>query len=293
MSSHLASAVRPALDLPNDQRINTLYRRAWIGYELAQSHLAELEFLLQMPARDRPINKLLYGRSDNGKSSIVKLLAIRHPRRILPDGNGEIPVALVLMPSKPDESEFWSAVLNSMKIPHRENADFKIKRRRALDILQLYGTRMVVLDEMHNILQGTVSAQKHFLTILKNLTLEITIPIVAVGTEDALHTFTTDPQFDTRFDPLELPGWKDDDRFKRLLASWEKLLPLRQPSHLADPAMATRLHILSDGVIGGLERVLQQAGRIAINTGEERITLNILKIVQPASLSAAVKAKPK
>jgi hypothetical protein len=42
--------------------------------------------------------------------------------------------------------------------------------------------------------------------------------------------------------------------FQTLLASFERTLPLRQPSRLAEPAMAARLLALSEGTIGSCSR---------------------------------------
>jgi hypothetical protein len=63
------------------------------------------------------------------------------------------------------------------------------------------------------------------------------------------------------------------------LTSFERILPLREPSHLAELSMATLLRSWTEGTIGELSSLLRKAAIAAIETGEERITENILKRV--------------
>ena len=57
-----------------------------------------------------------------------------------------------------------------------------------------------------------------------------------------------DVQIASRFRPMELPRWQDDDSLGRFLRSYEKLLPLRNSSHLGERAMLLPLLERSGGV---------------------------------------------
>jgi hypothetical protein len=61
------------------------------------------------------------------------------------------------------------------------------------------------------------------------------------------------------------------EEYLMLLASFEKMLPLRQPSHLIDEKLAIRLLALSEGTIGELAALLTTAAVRAVQTGTERI----------------------
>jgi hypothetical protein len=74
-----------------------------------------------------------------------------------------------------------------------------------------------------------------------------------------------------RFEPVALPRWEMNRDFQMLLASFERILPLRQPSLLAEPALATKLLALSEGTIGELFALLAAAIVRAIRSGAERI----------------------
>ena len=64
--------------------------------------------------------------------------------------------------------------------------------------------------------------------------------------------------------------------FQTLLASFERTLPLQQPSRLAEPALAAKLLALSEGTIGELFSLLIAATAGAIQSGAERIDEDVL-----------------
>ena len=76
-----------------------------------------------------------------------------------------------------------------------------------------------------------------------------------------------------------LPGWNLDRDYLKLLASFERSLPLREPSKLWEPPLAGRLLAMSEGTIGELSSLLTAAAVHAIRTGRERIDGALLKEV--------------
>jgi hypothetical protein len=106
---------------------------------------------------------------------------------------------------------------------------FQIRTAR---LLRGIGLEMLVVDEIHHILAGHYAKQRRFLNVLKYLGNELEIPLVGVGTLDALRAVQTEPQVASRFDPIAVPRWQWSKEFLMLLASFERVLPLRQPSHL-------------------------------------------------------------
>lgn len=83
-------------------------------------------------------------------------------------------------------------------------------------------------------LAGTTRAQRIFLNTLRFLANDIRMPLVCAGTDEARHAILMDSQLAERFNALELPHWKDDAAFKRLLMSIKSVLPLRKPSPAAE-----------------------------------------------------------
>ena len=91
------------------------------------------------------------------------------------------------------------------------------------------------------------------------------------GTLDALRVVQTEPQVASRFDPVAIPRWQWSKKFLMLLASFERVLPLRQPSHLISEPLARKLLSWSEGTIGEIYRLLNRASEIAIRKGAEHI----------------------
>ena len=82
------------------------------------------------------------------------------------------------------------------------------------------------------------------------------------------------------FEPATLPRWQFDKEFLRLLVSFERMLPLKNPSNLQETGLATKLFSLSEGYIGELSRLLTAASAQAILCGAERIDLKILSAIK-------------
>lgn len=136
---------------------------------------------------------------------------------------------------------------------------------------------MLIIDELHNCLSGSSRQQQEVMNALKTLSNELSLNIIGVGTREASLILHTDAQYASRFDILDLPLWKLDEDFLRLLLSYVKLIPLKKPSNLSSQEIATLLHEISGGNLGDLNRVVVECAKMAILTGTEEITLEIIK----------------
>lgn len=276
--SHLSTGAQEALKLTDQERILRIKSDSWIGYPQAKSVLKQLDGLLHHPRVNRMPSLILVGETNNGKSTLVKRFCQQNPASDNPDGDSIIaPVMYVQAPPVPDEGRFYNAILDLLFAPYKPSERVDKKQFQVLKLLRYAQLKILVLDEIHQILAGSPLRQRAFLNVLKYLSNELQISIVGVGTKDALRALQTDPQLANRFKPVELPRWKYDDEFKRLLASFEAILPLHKRSILTKEALASRLYEMSEGYIGELSSVLTSAAEQAILNGSECITLTALK----------------
>lgn len=275
--AHLSPEAQRALGLPLPEREAFTQAEHWIGYTQARRALDMLDDLMNHPPTSRMPNLLLVGHSGNGKSTVVKRFREQNAIMAGPEGEAVIPVAVMEMPTQPDESRFWTELLLALAIAHRDTDPVQRKKNQALSILRYVNCRMLVIDEVHNVLSGHLRQQRHFLTVLKNLSNELKLPIAAVGTREAIRTLHTDTQLSSRFEVLGLPRWQLDQEFRRLLASVERHLPLPEPSNLAEREMAIKLHGMCGQTIGGLTRLLKRAALHAMRQGKGRIDLRTLE----------------
>lgn len=278
--NHLNDSAVDALCLPDADRILKIRSERWIGYPKAKQILAKLEDLLIYPRTNRMPNLLIVGDTNNGKTMLVQRFKNLHPAIDNPSGEGiQAPVLLVQAPPVPDEGRFYNAILELLFAPYRPSERVDKKQFQALKLLRYVGLKVLIIDEVHHILAGNMNRQKAFLNVIKYLGNELQISIIGVGTKDAFRALQTDPQLSNRFEPVTLPRWEMDHDFQRLVASFERMLPLKQASNLAQQDMASSLYAMSEGYIGELSRLLSEASVLAINSGTETISAKTLQQV--------------
>jgi hypothetical protein len=274
--SHLHPAAREIARLPAGERLQYTRADRWIGYTRATEALSQLEALSAWPSRQRMPNLLLTGPTNNGKSMIIEKFRRSHPPVSHPDRE-EIPVLVVQMPSDPSVGRFYTALLAATGAPlragHPRLADLE---QLALRVLRASGVRVLVIDELHNLLSGRGDRRREFLNLLRFLGNELRIPLVGVGTREAYLAIRSDDQLENRFAPFTLARREAGPEACSLLASFAASFPLRRPSPIATPEMAGYLLTRSEGTIGELARLLTDAAVAAIESGEEAISQRTL-----------------
>lgn len=280
MSEHLQERARQALDLTQTERIRLIRSDRWIGYGRASDLLKKLEDLLHHPKTHRMPNMVIVGETNNGKTKIVNEFRLRHPRtdNRAADAVG-VPVLVVQAPSNPTETRFYGEILQALYAPMRPSSNAEQRLMQVLTLARAIDLKVLVIDEIHHIIAGSLQRQRVFLNTIKYLGNELQIPIVGVGTSDALHALQSDPQLANRFEPVLLPRWKLDEEFLRLLVSFESMLPLRERSSLAEPTLAATILGKSEGTIGEITMLLTRAAALAVETKRERIDLALLEKV--------------
>ncbi len=220
------------------------------------------------------------GDTNAGKTMIANRFAQLHPGDDNADGETAIvPVLAIQAPPGPDEGRFYNTILEALFAPYNPRERVAEKQIQVLRILKQIGLRLLIIDEIHNVITGPVNKQRLFLNVLKYLGNDLQIPIVGLGTKEALRAIQADPQLANRFEPAALPRWRLDQKFQMLLASFERVLALRQPSRLANEPLARKLLALSEGSLGELSALLTAAAVYAVKSGTERIDETVLAAV--------------
>ena len=246
-------AVHPPPQLTDEERIHRIRQARWIGYTRAKELLEKMEDLLSHPRVQRMPNLLIVGETNNGKSVLAKRFQYLHPASDNAAGDGVIvPVLLIQAPPVPEELRFYHSILQALACPYRPGDSAARKLPLVLTILRNAGLRMLIIDELHHILAGPISRQRQMLNVVKYIGNELQVPIVGVGTRDAIRAIQTDPQLANRFEPAALSNWTLDRDYLKLLASFERALPLREPSRLWEAPLTARLLAMSEGTIGEL-----------------------------------------
>jgi len=274
---HLSPKTRELLERPMEERIAHIQKDSWIPYSHANKVLQQLEDLLKHPKCDRMPNLAITAPTNNGKTRLMKHFLSLHQAVESSSGTITAPVFYVQCPGFPDESRLYSAILLKLCKKVRPTAPGQEKLVLVLDALSKIEIRILALDEVNFAEVGTAAKQKRFLNALRYLANELRISIVCLGTEEMMRVIRSVPSVENRFPPVALPPWQTDHEFRKLLASFEKIIPLKYPSHLQDSTTLTaKLLTRSEGTIGELKMLLAAAARDAMRNGTERITEEII-----------------
>ncbi|MER9274155.1 TniB family NTP-binding protein [Mesorhizobium sp. M0643] len=279
--NHLAPDLQTIAAGDDVQRIAIIRGQWWIGYPLAQATLDLLGTAIENePGRVRPQCFLLLGPTNNGKSMIVEKFRRDHTPPPVPDREEEnIPVVVVQMLTDPSVARFYQHLLETLGAPVRRTARKHDLEAQALSILKRVGAKILIIDELHNILAGSSPAQREFLNLLRFLGNELRIPVVGAGTRDAYLAIRTDPQLENRFHPIILPVWEEGDELSRLIQSFVATFPLRKPSFLNSVDLQRWILARTGGTIGEIAALLRSAAVAAVESGEEAINQRSLRLM--------------
>ena len=278
--NHLHPLAQADLELSDEKRIERINSDRWVGYSRAKSILDKMEALFARPRSSRIPGMLIVGGTNQGKTTLLNRFCTKHPTVDNPGAEHvQMPVVKIQCPPGPDEKRFYTALLDALH--QSDSTSIRThpaeKHRQAKRIMEKVGTRVLVLDELHNIFAGPSHRQRYFLNVLKYLSNDLRLPLIAAGTADALNAITTDSstlQSANPRRPATLGRW---DEFLKLLGSLEKMLPLKNPSNLRGTSLAAEIFSLSEGVLGEAVSLVTQAACEAVTSGEECITRKIIK----------------
>jgi hypothetical protein len=278
----LAPRARELLDADVETRIAHIKKPAFVPYGIAEAILQAMEDLRQHPETNRPPNLLIVGRSNNGKTDILKEFKRRHPVNERPSGDTtHAPVIFIQAPPSPDDKLFLDRALRVFNILPRRSATDGEKLGLFIDQLRASRTRVMIIDELHSILAGPVHRQRVMLNTFKFISNDARVSVVAAGTAAARDAFATEPELMTRFEERALPLWNPvDQEYKRLLMRFEATLPLKEASQLTQSQVANAIYGLSGGTIGGIARAVKEAAINALMAGQEAMSLEIFDAIQ-------------
>lgn len=275
---HLNPETQAVALLPSMERLAHLNVERWIGYTRANQILAQLEsFFTNEPRKLRPQNLLIVSPSNNGKTMIAEKFVKLHPQRNSDDGNNEIiPVLKVQMPPEATNNRFYTALLTALGTPVGFFGHHNMRETLSLQLMRTVGVRMLIIDEVHNLLDATPRRQREMLNLLRYIGNDLRIPIVCLGIREAYLAIRSDDQLENRFHPVLLPLWESGLELARLLANFETILPLGEPSQLSAKPLSEQVLRRSEGTIGEIFALLTSATTTALMQGEERITSDII-----------------
>ncbi len=278
---HLSKNAIQQLDLSDDERILAIKQETWINYTRAKMILERMEELLMHPRVTRMPNMLITGSSNNGKTQILRRFEKQHKPQ--PNLEGEysiVPVLFVEAPGKPDIGAFYDNILEAVWQPYSIRAKDPEKAREVRKVLHNIQLKVLMVDEIQHLIAGSQAKQREFRNSLKSLGNQLQISIIGAGVTEAFNAINTDEQLSNRFEPEFLPKWQLDNEYGDLIETFERRLPLRNPSNLRDPSISQKVLWMSEGILGEIHEILKRAAIQAIKDKSEQITLKTLEKIR-------------
>ena len=259
-----------------DGRISLIQSDIWIGFPRAEQVLDRLQNLIEAPRQTRMPGLLVHGASGIGKTMIARNLSRRYAPEYDPmAGVTHTPLLLLQAPPAPDERRFYLHILAAVGAPATAIAvrsqNVASLEVRVIALLRDLGLRMIMIDEVHNLLAGTHREQRRFLNVLRYLSNELEVSLVCFGVSEAVDAIRGDVQLARRLDEHHLPNWRDDFEFSNMIQTLIAAMPLEKKSNLKVKSLRQIL-ALTGGVTSRVFSLVKDLAIDAIRTGEECIT---------------------
>jgi hypothetical protein len=272
--------------LPQSARLRWVEQMR-VFYPLWKEISEEIQRCHQMKAiAAEPQCMLLVGPSGAGKSTLVGSYAQRYSA-IMTDKVIQRPVVMATIPSPANIGNLETALLGALGDPAAAKGSIGAREYRLIKFFreEMCNVELLILDELQHFVDR--DNQKILLSAsnwLKTFVKETKVSCVLVGLQgEAEDVVDANPQLARLFgDPYVLAPFEWDetrpegtsDKFRLFLAELEKLLPLKEPSHLTDYETALRCFAACDGIISYLMALIRRATYLALEKECEHLDLD-------------------
>jgi len=156
---HLTTAAAKLLDEPAERKIEAILSERWVAYPKAKHALFLLERLVAHPRTTRMPSIAVFGDSGMGKTMIMQRFSCQHPPAFDPAaGVEQTPVLALQMTGRPSERRFFTQLLAAAGAPRASRCDIVDLEQSTIRILPRIGVKVLVIDEVHNILSGQIGS---------------------------------------------------------------------------------------------------------------------------------------
>lgn len=288
---HIHANLREQVDWAVDRRIAALRQERFVEHRRLHAVIAETEFLMDSPRRTRAAGLIVSAPQGSGKTMLAQVIEHRHGAKpaLAPDGRRTHRAVCISMTNARDARTLYNRVLDRLGAPVTASARYSERERQLIRLFKQFGTDLLVVDELQDILTSTPRQQRLALDAIKYLMNEAGLPVLALGIAKASEALLIDRHLATRFRALTLPVWTYDDDLRDFLNALEPLIPLRHPSNLSSPTVMKSLVDASHGVLLTLCQLIEHAAIYAVLDGKERIDATLIK--RAAAEAPAVAAR--
>jgi hypothetical protein len=150
------------------------------------------------------------------------------------------------LPPVPLLSSLYAEIIRSMNADVSPTTRLHELECTAVNMLAHASPRMLLIDEIHNLLSCSARDQCSALNAIKYLANKLRVSIVAAGRYEALHVMRSDSQIASRFEQHELPVRTESQELRRFIAGYLALLPIKKAAAEIDKRFLSATASMSD-----------------------------------------------
>lgn len=219
-----------------------------------------------------------------GKTTVTNFFRERWQDRILP----EVSIRRVCyfnVPPRPSSSTMSSALLHALGDPRWKSGGADGLEKRCRTLLKKCRTRLILIDNTHDIPERRKKpGVREVGNWMRNLVDDVPALLVCLGSDKARDVIEANSQARRRGPGVRRIDYftaSEDDkvatgRLLRALYEMDKKLPLAEICGLAEPQLAARILLATNGVIGLIVKLLMAAIKICVKGKREKLDLKDL-----------------
>lgn len=275
---HLHKDIRHLLNESVEKRLQYIDSDQWVSYEKADIGLELLRKTVTVRDQLSPRGVILLAESQMGKSAIIEVFRLENPASDNTSGEHvKVPVLVLQFPDSGGEGVYGEICRTlNVKLPSRPTP--LQLRSEAIAVMNDADVRVLVIDELANVLTGHATANQRKLNQIKFIMNERRRPVVLGVTPEAYAFIGIDKQIKFRFKRHELSRLNLKE-LQLLVVGWIHLQPLKNPSNF-DKDDLKEIMLRTGGHVGSVIHLLRELVRVAIVSGIECINTDILKGVE-------------
>lgn len=264
----LQESAQSLLEKDLSAKLEGVFQDKFVVHALVKDTLSTLKESLQRPRVERPVCWLIIGPVNSGKSALVHRLQ----RDLGGDAErkvgaiNELPLLVIEVPSRPTEPRLNLAIARALRMPVTSEHESRRISDTILRNLIQRKVRMIVFVEMDHFEPLPEDEQTVVFDFIKNITNE-GIVVVGVGTEDCRKAIENHKALASRFRPRFLTGFAPGEEFCDFLTTLESFYPFPNRSFLESAHLRTAIFKRTNGVVGEVVLLLNEAAAWALRQG--------------------------
>lgn len=255
-----------------------LYEDRFFLYPEAKAITEHLDRLVAWPDVDRRPSALIVADSNGGKMALLKHFASKHPRDLNETGDAaRIPVLWTEAPPRANLTSYFVSILQGLGASFNERSSGIVLEQQALGLIRECGVKVIVIDELHNLIKFSPVAYGQFLNMIRHLSTALRTSVVAAGLPQVEQALFHDAQLANRFRTFRLEPWGVDLRTARMVMSYERALGFAGESELGRHEVLTFLATRTEGLLGEIITLLRAGAEVARERKEDVISYAALQ----------------